>query len=321
MSRNTITGICAIIVSHNRPTLLRETIESVTRQTLPCDILIIDNASGADTVQIIKEAQAVNPNLAAKFLTQNIGGAGGFHEGLKEAWRMGYGGFWLMDDDTIAGADALGALVAAHEDISTITGRNPSFVCSNVRWVDGSPCKINVPVLAPSWLDYAQARRPYLPVRHASFVSLLIARKVVEKHGLPLKEYFIWFDDSEYTYRISRDGNGAIALNSIVIHKTSENTAPETSPIIERNAWKYEFGNRNKSSFTYREYGFRKFIKNLKRITFQTLRSNLSWEWRWKLIYAAAKGIRFSPDAEYVGDDSAPSRPSKRQIQKHARHV
>ena len=298
-----IRKICAVIVSYNRPVLLKETIESVLAQSEPCDILIIDNASDADTHHVIRAAQATHSNIIAMFLDKNIGGAGGFHEGLKEAWRLGYDGFWLLDDDAIAEDGALRALVAARATMNTITGHPPAFVCSNVRWIDGSACKINVPVLnATSWLNYACAGAPYLPVRYASFVSLLVSRETVRQHGLPLKEYFIWFDDSEYTHRISQGNEGILSLDSVVIHKTADNINSSITLATEQNLWKHEYGSRNKSSFLYKSYGKIKYIKNLKKVFIDSIKANISWRSRWKLIYATAIGIKFSPPIEYVVD-------------------
>ena len=38
----------------------------------------------------------------------------------------------------------------------------------------------------------------------ATFVSLLLRAATVQKVGLPIKEFFIWGDDIEYTRRIAR---------------------------------------------------------------------------------------------------------------------
>ena len=38
------------------------------------------------------------------------------------------------------------------------------------------------------------------------FNGILLSSKVVEKVGFPLKEYFIWGDDMEYTARMKKYG-------------------------------------------------------------------------------------------------------------------
>ena len=60
-----------------------------------------------------------------------------------------------------------------------------------------------------------------LLVRFASFVSLLVHRGAVERHGLPIKRFFIWTDDVEFTARILRWETGYLVPKSVVHHKTA----------------------------------------------------------------------------------------------------
>ena len=56
-----------------------------------------------------------------------------------------------------------------------------------------------------------------------SFVSVLFPRWVLSEFGLPLAEYFIWFDDQEYTRRITKAGPGVQVLRSTVTHDLGVN--------------------------------------------------------------------------------------------------
>ena len=57
----------------------------------------------------------------------------------------------------------------------------------------------------------------------ASFVSLFIKASVIKQLGLPIKEFFIWTDDWEYTRRISRKYNCYLVNKSVVTHKSKSN--------------------------------------------------------------------------------------------------
>ena len=81
-----------------------------------------------------------------------------------------------------------------------------------------------------------------LPVRNVSFVSMMMHRDLVSKYGLPVKSYFIWNDDVEYTARITRNESGVIVLDSIVVHKTKSKYVPITTSSPER----FYFEVRNK---------------------------------------------------------------------------
>ena len=75
--------------------------------------------------------------------------------------------------------------------------------------------------------------------------------KELKKIGLPKKEYFIWYDDSEFCLRI----NGGIALvpKAKLNHKTV--LSYETGNIISRITWKHYYGYRNRYDCAKRHLG------------------------------------------------------------------
>jgi len=49
---------------------------------------------------------------------------------------------------------------------------------------------------------------------------VLFKREAIAKYGLPLKHYFMWSDDTEYTARILRDDHGYFVPASVAYHKS-----------------------------------------------------------------------------------------------------
>ena len=70
---------------------------------------------------------------------KNLGGAGGFHIGIKLAVESGYDYVWIMDDDCIVHNDSLTALLSASENLND----NFGYLSSQVLWQDNTPCKMN----------------------------------------------------------------------------------------------------------------------------------------------------------------------------------
>jgi GT2 family glycosyltransferase len=68
------------------------------------------------------------------------------------------------------------------------------------------------------------------PIRSASFVSILVDRSAVERHGLPEAAYFVWNDDFEYTTRLLREGVGLYCPASVVVHKTRTFGSTDADP-------------------------------------------------------------------------------------------
>ena len=61
-----------------------------------------------------------------------------------------------------------------------------------------------------------------LPIRSASFVSILVDAGVCRARGLPEADYFLWNDDFEFTTRLLRGQAGLLCPASVVVHKTAD---------------------------------------------------------------------------------------------------
>lgn len=245
--------IGVLIVTYNRLQLLKEEIESVREQSYhDFDIIVVNNSSTDGTLEWLENQKDII------VITQpNSGGAGGFYTGLKYIAEQGYQYCWLMDDDVECEKTAL-------QKLMDVTGKvhEFGFLCSRVVGVDDKP--MNVPTIEdrilnesyPSWLDRIEDN--LIKVRTATFVSVLIPISNVTKYGLPIKEYFIWGDDSEYTNRLSKELPSYLVINSKVIHKRvisqRLNFFTESNPIRLNN---YFYALRN-SFLNSKKYGNRK---------------------------------------------------------------
>lgn len=214
--------VAAVVVTFNRKQLLLECVQAILAQTHKLSrIIIIDNASTDGTEEYLTDAGIMNePVIDYRKMSKNTGGAGGFYEGIKIASSFDdIDWVWIMDDDTIPDDTALEELVHASE-----IKENASFFASCVRGMNNEP--MNVPVLdfGPSengymnW--YMDLDHNMVKIRQATFVSLLISAKAIEKCGLPCKDYFIWGDDYEYTMRLTEYYGPAFFVGkSWVCHK------------------------------------------------------------------------------------------------------
>ncbi len=221
MESDSVFTVAAVVVTYNRKELLKECISALLNQTYKnLDIFVIDNASTDGTKEYIKEY--INLSMIHYYNTQkNIGGAGGFNRGIRLTARKGYDYIWLMDDDTIPQNDSLEQLMNAAQ----LVNYNFGFLSSYAEFVDGSPCIMNIPDLKQTgWIyDKQFIKDGLIEADRATFVSFLVPRKIVLKEGLPIKEFFIWADDTEYSKRISKDFPCYFVSDSIVTHKVTSN--------------------------------------------------------------------------------------------------
>lgn len=216
--------VTALIVTYNRLELLKECISALLNQTTSIESIVIVNNNSTDGTGEFLEKFSINqkkPNIIVENLTENLGGAGGFNYGIRTYMNKTSNEFiWIMDDDTIPENDALEKLLEAANRI-----KHFSFLSSNIRWIDKSPAKMNIPLVdRKNWTNLIGINQMTYPaIRRATFVSLFVSREIIKEIGLPIKEFFIWGDDSEYTERMYRKRPGYFVSNSIVIHKMKSN--------------------------------------------------------------------------------------------------
>ncbi len=295
-----INDITAIIVTFNRKELLKECVNALINQNNKCDILIIDNNSSDGTYDYIKDL-LINEEINYFNTGSNLGGAGGFNFGIKKAYEMGYDYFWIMDDDCIVHENTLTKLLEADKKFNG----NYGFLSSKVLWKDGSICKMNIPKRKFScWLK--DFEKNYQKIAMASFVSLFLKREIVKEYGLPIKDFFIWTDDWEYTRRISRKLNCYYISDSIVTHKSKSNVGADISTVEDDRIERFKYLYRN-DVVLYRREGWKGYILFALRIAKHVLKiiksSRVNKKIRIKIMFEAIKeGKRFHPQIEYVNN-------------------
>jgi len=237
--------VCAIVVTYNRRDLLRECLLALQAQTCAVDaVLAVNNASTDRTAELLA---AEFPEVTVLSLPENIGGAGGFHDGMRWAYEQGYEWLWLMDDDGRPAADCLEKLLAHSRANSVVV---PVQQDSSGRLYGISAWR-NINVEATE--EVIAQRQPAVTGAFTfAFVGPLIHRAVVEQVGLPNREFFIWFDDHEYALRIqSRTQAEIIIVPGALFFHNFGSIMREVSFLGRRSsrvvqpAWKSYYGVRN----------------------------------------------------------------------------
>ena len=294
--------VAAVVVTYNRLALLQKCIEHLLDQTLPCDILVVNNASTDGTTSWLEAEQAAG-NLLTYATGKNLGGAGGFNYGMRWAVEAGYDALWLMDDDCLPQPDALEKLLEADKLLDGDYG----WLSSRCFWTDGSECRMNRQKLKKNfckhspWMEYGLTQ-----AKQATFVSLFLRGETVKQFGLPIKEFFIWGDDIEYTRRIAVQGKlpSFVVEQSRVIHAMKNNNgssiALDTTERIDR--YRYAFRNE---AYAYRQEGvggilyyIAKCVLNFCRIV--VFAPDHKGKRLQVLFSSMVKGIQFKPKTEVL---------------------
>lgn len=207
----------AVVVSYNRLELLKKCLAALTSQTRPLDeIIVVDNGSNDGSAEYVEQNY---PSVTLFKTGANLGGAGGFAWGVEIALAHGHRGAWLMDDDAEPELDAVAPIIELFDAVDPA----PAFVASLVTAGRGTFNERNPPVistdaqrqvLAHSWGGIA--------VDTATFVGVMVNLELAARTELPVSDFFIWMDDSEYTARLSRTRIAVMLPQSMINHPNNK---------------------------------------------------------------------------------------------------
>lgn len=252
--------IVAVIVTYNRCEKLKKSIKSILNgAVVPDKIVVVNNNSTDETLNYLNELIVDTKQFFIVNTIKNIGGAGGFTLGIKVAYDLGADYIWIADDDAYVDKDCLQQLIVARNKILA-NSLDFSFLCSRVIWKDGEACKLNEPVPTVNWMKSLHIDPNLINVYSCSFVSLLVCRKFIDTVGLPILEFFIWYDDVEFSSRLGQCAPGYMVIDSLVTHDVVENNGADYIFMNAENIWKYKYGARNHAwTIIKREGLFRMF--------------------------------------------------------------
>ncbi len=207
------TRVVAVVVTWNRRDLLQESLAALAAQTFPPSrVVVVDNASdrrhrGAAPPTPLERA------TTSSRLTANTGGAGGFTAGIERALTHEPDLVWLLDDDTVPTPTAAAELVRAWTVL--LRGRSRPARAGQPGGLDRRSGPPDEHPATQAGRLAARSGRPRraigcVPVRSASFVSIMCDARVVRERGLPVADYFLWNDDFEYSTRLIRGRRRAV---------------------------------------------------------------------------------------------------------------
>jgi len=246
--------VVAVIVTRDRPALLRQCLDAVLGQARrPDAVVVVDNASQHATRALLDEY----PDVWRIQLPHNLGGAGGFQAGIRRGLEDGADWLWLMDDDGRPGRpDCLAGLLA------TAAARHAELVGPLVIDTE-EPHRLSFPVrIAGRTLFDVDAVVQHGPVPGFAhlFNGALIGAGLFRRIGLPDPRFFIRGDEVEFLFRARRAG-ARIVLDTTA-HFLHPGSRAEIHPILlghfyavvpqEAGKQFYQFRNRG---YIFRHYG------------------------------------------------------------------
>jgi len=242
-----VSTVAIVIVTFNRADLLTRCLDGlVASKHRPDAVYVVNNASEDHTKEVL-DAHTSQPGglpLHAIHSDENLGGAGGFHLGVRTAYEAGYDRIWLMDDDVVPASDCLDVLMA-HDGPCLMAVRED---------LDGTLCEkaatkfdlANPLAIRPKRQSVEDAYRTRdampaeVPIDNVAFEGFMVKREVIDAVGLPDPRFFIFYDDVDFALRARRAGFPIVALrDAILVRQLDFNQQHDTK------SWKGYYMYRN----------------------------------------------------------------------------
>lgn len=238
--------IAAVVVTYNRLTLLKEVLNAFEYQIVPPDyMVIVDNASTDDTADYLKKWK---DKMSGKFNIfiirneRNMGGSGGFYVGTKKAMEIGADWIWVSDDDAIPEKRVF---QYAKEHINRMENKDKvSAICAKIL-VDNEIAMTNRNFREKTLFRYRLIDVPIdyyfkdsFEINCFSYLGVLMNSDKLRQVGLINKDYFIWLDDVEHSWRLNEVGKIICFPDMVVDHKINKQD-------YQMYSWKTYYGYRN----------------------------------------------------------------------------
>lgn len=241
-------NVVSIIVTYgDRFHLLKEVIDACYKEGVN-KIIVVDNDSEESSKEQLKKFEKQNQDrLKVIYLDENYGSAGGFKRGLEEAYNdKGCEFIWLLDDDNKPQKDSLKALkefwCSLQDNDKNIKVSLLSFRKDRILYKEA--VMTNNPDLVlgrkNSFLGFHFIDLPQKVLRLfkrkfgikafkedksikngkvavAPYGGMFFHKNIINVIGYPNEEFFLYADDHEWSYRITKNGGSIyLILNSLV---------------------------------------------------------------------------------------------------------
>jgi GT2 family glycosyltransferase len=255
--------VSVVTVNYNQSGATCEMLDSLYASGYPnLEVFVVDNASPSDHPEIITEKY---PQVIFIQSEKNLGFAGGNNLALKQA-KGEY--IYLLNNDTIVPQNHIRILVQALEN-----NLQWGVVCPKIKLYDEpsiimfagytelTPYTLRNRAIGTGERDSGQHDKP-TESAYAHGAAMMLKREVIEKVGLMNDEYFLYYEEVDWSTRIRKAGYRiAYTPETYMLHKESLATG-RNSPL------KSYYLNRNRTLYLILNIsGRRKFIGLLYQMT------------------------------------------------------
>lgn len=233
-----------VIVTYNRINKLKKALNCYNIQTEKFDsLIVVNNNSNDGTYEYLNQWSKLNEKYKKIVinLPENIGGSGGFYEGIKKALNENIDWIWLADDDAYPNNDCIDnfykflSKVDYKNEISAICGavysENKIDLCHR-KTIEKSNILNRIKFVKCPIENYENKS---FEIDLFSYVGSVVNLKAVKQVGNTNKNLFIYYDDTEHSIRLKEYGKIMCVPDIKIIHDSGAIEITENDMFSWRN--------------------------------------------------------------------------------------
>ncbi len=222
-------SLFAIIVTWNGEDCIAKCIHSLLNADIPMQIVVVDNASSDQTVEIVR---TICPDAIAFRLTQNLGFGKANNIGIKYAYDHGAEHFLLINQDAYVDVNTVSTLVALQRANPNSAILSPLHLDGTGRHLDSLFANhIGRTTSSSELMSDALLKRELADIYHVDFINAaiwLLSRDCIKRVGLFNPAFDHYQEDNEYTDRVRYRGfNVSFAPACHAYHERTQDPRPE----------------------------------------------------------------------------------------------
>jgi GT2 family glycosyltransferase len=217
------TSVAILILNWNGLDFSRSCLESLRKVDFPdFKVILVDNASQNEEGKTLKQ---LFPEIELLQNSENLGFAGGNNIGIMYALEQGYTHLMLLNNDTVVEPDFLGEMLLKFRQDPNLGVVQPLILflhdqkiiwSAGGKWVPALGRAITLGDRAPV-SDY---RHKKATLDWATGCCMLITREAILKAGLLNEQYFVYFEDVEWSLRFKKAGYDiSLAEKALIYHE------------------------------------------------------------------------------------------------------
>ena len=269
-------SVCALVVTYNRSKYLQKALEGILNQQQKVSgVLIFNNNATDDTEETLidlgyidaKSDEIVENHLyetekdGRRFYYyhnhENLGGAGGFANGIKLISKLDYDYVWIMDDDVYPEPDCLGKIMEQMA-LQNVQVGIPNRTDENFD--DRAITNFDFDDYHKFWTElrktvtYGPFNEGAIKVVDMPFEGPVVKMSLLRKVGIPDSGFFIEYDDSDFAQRLQQYSEIVFATKAQLHRQLAVKVDPSVIKQEEPYNWRNYYKIRNNIIFDKR-YG------------------------------------------------------------------